>query len=1148
MSARDGSTQGIPTSRRRPPRTGDGTPPKPRPARGAPGLAWYQLAPIAAVALPLVLLCAVVVWSQYQGERERRGRQLVEDARSLSRLVDREFRRAFSVGRTLAGSYALGQGNLAAVRIEMQAAADYLSDGLTDPNDIVFVNIWDRQGRFLHSTTRLPLNPWASTPAQVEAALRTGEEQVSDLYESQVTGLRRVAVAVPVFAPGTGVVTHVIGVGIPRAGLIAALTRAGLPAGAYASVLDRTGVTVARSLRDAETVGKMPIPSVLQDILRAREGLLPPGTLTPERVPSMIAFAHAPVSNYIVKIELPEDVFDAPMRAVMWRSVAIGLLVTAAGLCLAWAVSHRIVGAFRRVPAAAEAGAAGTPPALGLREANELASLLAGALAERDTAAAEMRTLLEASPVGIVIVDAHGTIQAANDTFLAMIGGGPDRVELAGRRWQSLLPAADAARHKAAIAATLAAGPPPPITQMLNRPDGAALPVLVSFGRTGRHAGLVAIFAVDLTHLRAAEGALQEIVAQQRLFIEKAPAAIAMFDMDMRYIAASRRFVQDYNLPVNDPHELNGRSHYDLFPELSERWRDIHRRVLAGETLSREDDPFPRANGTTDWVRWEMSPWLHTDGRIGGAVLFSEVVSDRKAAEQALRHSEDNLRRIVESSPSGIVMVDAAGRIVMVNRQAETIFGRTRHEMLDQPLEILIPHRNRTRHAIDHAAFLAQPTARPMGPGRDLLALRQDGSEVPVEIGLSPIDTPQGPMVLATIVDITERRQHEDALARSQEQLRQAQKMEAIGALTGGMAHDFNNLLGVIIGNLELARPQVAADGDAADLLNDALDAAVRGGDLTQRLLAFARRQPLRPMPVALNELVSGMMRLLSRTLGEDIEITLDLAPDLWTVIADPAQVEAALANLANNARDAMPGGGKIIIATANQHLDEDYAAAYPEVKPGDYAMISVSDTGVGMSSDVTAQIFEPFFTTKQPGKGTGLGLSMVFGFMKQSGGHVSVYSEPGIGSVFRLYLPRTDAAMVDPPEDEIPATDRGTGETILVVEDNEALRRVVARQLQQLGYRVIGASTAADALAILESSKVDLLFTDIVMPGPMDGFALASTVKARWPDIKVVLTSGFPDSRIDRRKAELPPTVPILNKPHRRQDLARVIRAKLNA
>jgi signal transduction histidine kinase len=390
--------------------------------------------------------------------------------------------------------------------------------------------------------------------------------------------------------------------------------------------------------------------------------------------------------------------------------------------------------------------------------------------------------------------------------------------------------------------------------------------------------------------------------------------------------------------------------------------------------------------------------------------------------------------------------------------------------------------------------------------------------------------------------DVTSRASAQEQV---EAQLRQAQKMEAIGNLTGGMAHDFNNLLAVIIGNLDTLVESRKDDAEIRELAGDSLEAAIHGADLTQRLLAFARRQPLQPRRIALNELVSGITKLLARTLGENIAITLDLHPSLWPVIADPAQLEAALTNLATNARDAMPGGGALKIATRNQRLDADYAAEHAEVNAGDFAMIEVSDSGTGIAPETLERIFEPFFTTKDQGKGTGLGLSMVYGFMKQSQGHINVYSELGIGTTFRLYLPRAEEDRAAAAAEAAAQSRKGQGETVLVVEDNASLRRVVVRQLGELGYRALEADSAANAVTILESEPVDLLFTDVIMTGVTTGIELARSARERWPGIRVVLTSGFPEVKANGAAPSM--EARLLNKPYRREDLAKALRETLD-
>jgi nitrogen-specific signal transduction histidine kinase/CheY-like chemotaxis protein len=383
---------------------------------------------------------------------------------------------------------------------------------------------------------------------------------------------------------------------------------------------------------------------------------------------------------------------------------------------------------------------------------------------------------------------------------------------------------------------------------------------------------------------------------------------------------------------------------------------------------------------------------------------------------------------------------------------------------------------------------------------------------------------------------MTERKGVED-------QLRQAQKMEAVGNLTGGVAHDFNNLLTVIIGNLDLLRDDVAGNQAAEQKIETILEASERGSDLTRLMLAFSRRQPLQSKPVDVNRLIRNTTRLLSRTLGEEISIEVQPGADVEHALVDEPQLETALLNISINARDAMPEGGMLSITTRNAELDADYAALHPGVAPGAYVEIEIADTGVGMPPDVVERIFEPFFTTKAVGKGTGLGLSMVYGLMRQSNGHVSVYSELGQGTVFKLFLPvaQRTQSQVRLPAAEQPARHSGDA-VILAVDDNPDVRATVVVQLEGLGYRVREADNAHSALEILDSvDRIDLLFTDIIMPGGLNGKELATKARSKRPDLKVLFTSGFPGTstgpgtRFDDGDV-------LLSKPYRQHDLAKAV------
>jgi len=383
--------------------------------------------------------------------------------------------------------------------------------------------------------------------------------------------------------------------------------------------------------------------------------------------------------------------------------------------------------------------------------------------------------------------------------------------------------------------------------------------------------------------------------------------------------------------------------------------------------------------------------------------------------------------------------------------------------------------------------------------------------------------------------EIQERNQME-------ERLRQSQKMEAIGQLTGGLAHDFNNFLTVVIGALDRLDGALSSRPEEREIAQTALSASLRGAELTRKLLAFARKQSLQSTDVDFNELAAGMIDLLRRTLGEKVEVEIVGAPNLWLARTDPAQVESALANLAINARDAMPRGGRLTIETANAVLDAAYAAENPDVRPGDYVMIAVTDTGAGIPTSDLARVVEPFFTTKAPGEGSGLGLSMVYGFVSQSGGHMKIYSASGQGTVVRLYFPRAAASGKPVAAPPAPAAQENVagGQLILVVEDNADVQKTAIRHLTELGYRTVAAASAKEAIAILEKDPgIQAIFTDIVMPGGMNGWELGGVAQRLRPGIPILYTSGFSETTVQDSRAQQAANR-FLGKPYRKQDLAR--------
>jgi PAS domain S-box-containing protein len=828
----------------------------------------------------------------------------------------------------------------------------------------------------------------------------------------------------------------------------------------------------------------------------------------------------------------------------------------------------------------------------------------------------------------------------------------------------------------------------------------------------------VAIVFNDISARLHTEEALKLSMEQLQIFVEHAPASLAMFDLDMRYICASRRWSADYGLGDRD---LRGVSHYDIFPEIPERWKEAHRRARAGEVVQAEDDSFLRADGSLQRLRWEIHPWHEPSGGVGGIVVFTEDITERKRAEAHIRRLSriyavlSDINETIVREKDSQAMLEAACRIAVDKGQflmawigmadsethALTPIASSGEvgDYLDRvQLGLLDPARSAGpsgrcflsgEHAVcnaieedprlapwrddalkmgyrSFASFPLKVDAQPVGIFNlysselaffdedeikllDELAMdigfalevnrheedRRKADEelrsrtaffeaqvnsaldgilvvdsggtkilqnqrmnellkIPPQIVQDPDDAHQVQFVktvvknpiqfeekvnhlnshpeevdrdevelidgtilerysypvrdqalklhgrIWTFRDITERRQLE-------EQFRQAQKMEAIGQLTGGIAHDFNNLLTVILGCSEVIGEEAKDNPRFRKMAEMILGAAQRGAELTHRMLAFARRQALQPRPVDVNRLLVEMQSFLRRTLSADIELNVIQGGADCEALVDPTQLESAVLNLCVNARDAMPGGGRLTIETDNTVLDADYAAENPDVTPGQYIMIAVSDTGCGISSKNLSRVFDPFFTTKEVGKGTGLGLSMVYGFAKQSLGHIKIYTELGHGTSVKLYLPRTEGKSEQSSESPTTFADLRGSEVILLVEDDAPLREFAKSELVNLGYQVLEAENGKDALKIVaERADIDLLFTDIVMPGGMNGRELGLEALRLNPKLKVLYSSGYAENAI-LHEGLLDKDVQFLGKPYARRELATRIRGILN-
>jgi PAS domain S-box-containing protein len=507
--------------------------------------------------------------------------------------------------------------------------------------------------------------------------------------------------------------------------------------------------------------------------------------------------------------------------------------------------------------------------------------------------------------------------------------------------------------------------------------------------------------------------------------------------------------------------------------------------------------------------------------------------SERELAEAALIRSEESFRYLFLNSPLPMWVINTITmEFLEVNDATIANYGYSREEFLAMRLVDIRPPEDIERLL---AHFPASDADHVVSQHR-----HKDGRLMDVEIYHRDIEFGGEQARLALVIDVTARKQTEN-------QLIQAQKMEAVGQLTGGVAHDFNNILMVIMANADALEETPKLDPFLLERIKEISGATQRASELTRQLLAFSRKQPLRPQLTNINDLVAVTGKLLRRTLGEQIEIESILADDIWNVEIDRAQLESVLVNLSINSRDAMPEGGRLLIETMNVELDREYAASNSGVAAGKYVMLAITDTGKGIPTDELDKVFEPFFTTKEVGKGTGLGLSMVYGFIKQSNGHIKIYSEVGRGTSMKLYLPRSEGIQEKAaPRQTLPTP--GGSERIFVVEDDPQVRAGVLRQLHALGYAASEASGGTAALAAFEAAAppYDLLLTDVIMPGPLNGRALADEVTRRWPKTKVVFMSGYTENAIIHH-GQLDAGVLLLSKPFRKSDLAHIIRQALD-
>jgi PAS domain S-box-containing protein len=617
------------------------------------------------------------------------------------------------------------------------------------------------------------------------------------------------------------------------------------------------------------------------------------------------------------------------------------------------------------------------------------------------------------------------------------------------------------------------------------------------------------------------------------------------FEVD---IAGNFTFFNDsmcriYGYPREELMGMNDRQYTDQenAKKLFQTFNKVYR---TGEPGREFDWEIIRKDGTKRSIESSVSLIKDLLGNRMGFRGIVRDVTDRKRAEEALWASEKRFRELFDGAPVGYHEIDKEGKINRVNRTELDMLGYTAEEMVGRYVYEFIAGEVSPQSVKEKLAG-----ELPIGAAFERTYVKKDNTLIPVLIEEKLIKDNEGRIVgiRSTIQDITERKRSEEEKATLQEQLRQAQKIEAIGRLSGGIAHDFNNILTIISGNAQLSLFDLKQGDPLRENIEEIRRASERAADLTRQLLAFSRKQIMEMQVLDLNFIVQGLDKMLHRLLGEDIDLVTVLPEGIGRVKADPGQIEQVIVNLAVNARDAMIGGGKLTIETGNVELDEGYARKHIAVIPGRYVMLSVSDTGMGMSPEVRERVFEPFFTTKEQGKGTGLGLSTVYGIVKQSGGNIWVYSEPDKGTTFKIYLPRVDEPIEESEEKGVKEEILTGSETILVVEDDEEVRNLAVRILKKQGYNVLEASQGLDAFLICEEHEkpMHLLLTDVVMP-KMNGRELADRIVSIHPEIKVLYMSGYTDNTIAHHGI-LEKGTNFMQKPFTVDGLARKVREVLD-
>ncbi len=864
-----------------------------------------------------------------------------------------------------------------------------------------------------------------------------------------------------------------------------------------------------------------------------------------------------------VIVQLPHAIFEAPTETVVRASSRVGLIAVIFAAALAFFIARSLTRPIRQLTAAVEgvgtSGAVDIPLDAG-GETGILAHAFARVMGEAvvKTAALEREieehrrtetarehhaererlfsAAVESSNDAIITKSLDGTITGWNAAAERLFGF--KAAEVVGKNIDLIIPPDRASENQDILRRI---GRNEKIehhdTVRLHK-NGLAIDVSVGVSAIKSPSGTIigaSKTARDITEAKRIQRALNQEIEERRRIFETSQDLILVLDSrgNLVQISPSCEAILGYR-----PEEMIGHSGVEfIHPDDLENSRREMRMARHGQHPKISDTRCIHRDGQAVWLSW-LGTWSEPVKRY---FFVGRDMTESRRAQETLRESEQMARGIIDTALDAFVQTDENASILAWNPQAERIFGWPRQEVLGKNLfELIFAGAERDELKASLECFLSSRPVRTFGRRRELMACRRDGSEFRAELSVTALKRSEGFVFNGFFRDLTDK-------IAAEERVRQAEKMEALGQLTGGIAHDFNNILTVITGTIEILAGAVEGEPQLAAITRMIDDAAARGAELTQHLLAFARKQPLQPRETDVNTLIIDTIKMLRPTLGEHIEIESVFEDEACLATVDPNQLATAILNLSINARDAMPDGGKLIFETGSVFLDENYAGMHSDIRPGRFTLIAVSDSGTGIPATMLDKVFNPFFTSKGPGKGTGLGLSMVYGFVKQSAGHIKIYSEEDHGTTIKMYLPSGAGEPAAPEASAAPAV-QGGNETILVVEDDKLVRDYVLTQLHSLGYVTLDAANAAEALAIVEAgNEFDLLFTDVIMPGAMNGRQLASAIGRRKPALKVLYTSGYTENAIIHH-GRLDAGVLLLAKPYRKSDLAVMIRKALAA